>query len=170
MSPCRISESISNFYSIFCICGLFKIHEIFASNSRNAFKKESVTISWTNVFQKYVCCSYFVLESVNRSLSQLVTVYPALPRQPAWDLFSKGRGIRNCFSSFPQPNAQVTHSYVLLWKDICHGVNFGYELTYCKTRSLGAPSGAQLLAEGPSGLLTSSFPPFGRSGRYVGPA
>ena len=35
------------------------------------------------------------------------------------------------------------------------------------TRSLGAPPGAQLLAGGPSGLLTLSFKPFGRSGRYV---
>ena len=28
----------------------------------------------------------------------------------------------------------------------------------------------RLLAGGPSGLLTSSFAPFGRSGRYIGPA
>ena len=42
---------------------------------------------------KYVCCSYFVLELGNRSLSQLMTVYPALPRQPAGDLFY-GQGLR----------------------------------------------------------------------------
>ena len=32
------------------------------------------------------------------------------------------------------------------------------------------PSGPRLLVGGPSGLLTSSFAPYGRSGRYVGPA
>ena len=31
------------------------------------------------------------------------------------------------------------------------------------------PAGPRLLAGDPSGLLTSSFVPFGRSGRYVGP-
>ena len=40
-------------------------------------------------------------------------------------------------------------------------------LNYLKSKD---PSGARLLAEGPSGLLTSSFAPFGRSGRYVRPA
>ena len=47
-----------------------------------------------------MCCSYFVLEVGNRSLSQLVTVYPALPRQPAGDLFPRGGGLEIVFLSF----------------------------------------------------------------------
>ena len=41
---------------------------------------------------------------------------------------------------------------------------------FIKKLKFRGPSGAQLLAGGPSGLLTSSFQPLGRSGRYVGPA
>ena len=42
-------------------------------------------------FWKYVCCRIFVLEQGNSSLSQSVTVYPALPRQPAGDLLATVR-------------------------------------------------------------------------------
>ena len=45
------------------------------------------------------------------------------------------------------------------------GIWWLMKFKYCLTRSLGA-----LLAGGPLGLLTLSFPPFGPSGRYVGPA
>ena len=44
-------------------------------------------------FWKYVCCRIFVLEQGNSSLSQSVTVYPALPRQPAGDLLATVRRI-----------------------------------------------------------------------------
>ena len=38
------------------------------------------------------------------------------------------------------------------------------------TLEVWGPFGPRLLTGGPLGLLTSSFTPFGRSGRYVGPA
>ena len=38
-----------------------------------------------------MCCRIFVLEQGNSSLSQSVTVYPALPRQPAGDLLAMVR-------------------------------------------------------------------------------
>ena len=41
-----------------------------------------------------------MLEVGNRSLSQLVTVYPALPRQPAGDLFPRGGGLEIVFEFF----------------------------------------------------------------------
>ena len=54
-----------------------------------------------------------MLEVGNRSLSQLVTVYPALPRQPAGDLFPRGGGLEIVFLSFFQPNVKITCAFVL---------------------------------------------------------
>ena len=54
-------------------------------------KKSRMYFLLWKIYGKCMWCSYFVLRLGNRSLSQLVTVYPALPRQPAGDLFH-GRG------------------------------------------------------------------------------
>ena len=53
-------------------------------------QKLSVT---NNIWKIYVLQQLFCVRAGNGSVSQLVTVYPALPRQPAGDLFY-GQGLR----------------------------------------------------------------------------
>ena len=67
-------------------------------------------------------------------------------------------------------------AYILLYCNFGYGSMF-FCCIFCDlrelswvlliTRSLGAPPRARLLAGGPLGLLTSSYPPFACSGRYV---
>ena len=79
----------------------FKCHLVESLNQSPTFTQFSASADYSKfmkylleiIFGKYVCCSYFVLELGNGSLSQLVTVYPALPRQPAGGLFY-GQGLR----------------------------------------------------------------------------
>ena len=66
-------------------------------------------------------------------------------------------------SSSKQKFGQETISHWIweIWKGHSTGIDFLFQL------EVKGPSGPRLLAGGPSGLLTSSFAPFGRSGRVT---